>query len=143
MSDQKFVFYLIFFYLQQWTNPIIEADGTTVDPLTEPASIKAGQTWSFTGAVYSKIDGDKVGYNYELCTRLNDGDIWHCEGTYEDLYGCSGQLAFEGPYADGTLTGKFTIVGGTGDFEGAFGYIDDKFTYARDNYYAFRTIYVQ
>lgn len=104
------------------------------------ASVDAGQTWSFTGSVYNVVGGDKVGLNFELCTRLNKGDIWQCEGTYEDLYGCSGQLTFEGPYTDKTLEGKYTIIGGTGDFDGATGYVYDKFSY--DGNYAYRTIYV-
>ena len=117
---------------------MIEPDGTVVD--IEHASVDAGQTWAFSGPVQDKVGGVDVGLNYELCTRVNKGDMWLCEGTYKDLYGCSGQLTWEGPYSDSTFTGFYTIVGGTGDFEGATGYIKGEFT--DDGNYSYRDIYV-
>ena len=104
------------------------------------ASTNPGQTWAFTGPVQDKIGGSDVGSNYELCTRLNFGEIWICEGTYVDLYGCSGQLTWEGPYTDETFKGFYTITGGTGDFAGATGYIKGEFT--SEGNYSFRNSYV-
>ena len=118
---------------------MIEADGTVVG--IEKASMDPGQTWAFAGPVHDKIGGDNVGTNYELCTRLNKGEMWICEGTYVDLYGCSGQLTWEGPYTDKTLTGYYTITGGTDDFAGATGHIEGKFT-PKGNY-STRNIYVK
>lgn len=118
---------------------MIEADGTVVKDL-EKASVNAGQTWSFAGAVHDKVGGETVGYNYELCTRINKGQMWICEGTYVNLYGCTGQLTWEGPYSDETFTGTYTITGGTGDFAGADGKILGEFTY--EGNYSYRQIYV-
>ena len=137
--NSRIIVFLLFFLSQKWTEPLIEADGTVVDKL-ELASVNAGQTWSFAGAVHDKVGGETVGYNYELCTRINHGEMWLCEGTYVDLYGCSGQLTWEGPYTDKTFTGLYTITGGTGDFSGATGKITGEFTY--DGNYSYRTIYV-
>ena len=118
---------------------MIEADGTVVKDLAK-ASVKPGQTWSFAGAVHDKVGGETVGYNYELCTRINTGEMWICEGTYVNLYGCTGQLTWEGPYSDETFTGTYTITGGTGDFAGADGKILGEFTY--EGNYSYRQIYV-
>jgi hypothetical protein len=100
--------------------------------------------WPFADHVYA-VDHDEdddfvVGSNVELCTRLNDGDVWHCEGTYLDLYSCHGQLSFAGPFSDDANVGKYTVTGGTGDFDGAMGYVVDEFSY--DTHYSIRTIYI-
>jgi hypothetical protein len=76
-----------------------------------------------------------------MCTRLNHGEMWHCQGTFQDLYGCKGQLTFSGAFNDDDLLGKYTIVGGTGDFHGAEGHIVDDFDY--DTLYSIRQIYIQ
>jgi hypothetical protein len=123
---------------QQWSNPILEADGTRVTDY-DAASTHAGQTWAYTGTIYDP-DAYPVGSNFELCTRLNDGEYWMCQGTYVDLYGCHGQLAFSGPYTDELNTGKYAIIGGTGDFDGATGFIYGEFTH--EGNFSHRTIYV-
>ena len=127
-----------FYTVQQWTEKLIEADGTEVD--LAHASVDPGQTWAFAGSVHDDVGGTTVGSNYELCTRVNKGEIWLCEGTYVNLYGCSGHLTWEGPYTDATFMGLYTITGGTGDFSGASGYIKGHFT--DDGNYSFRHIYV-
>ena len=128
----------MFYTVQQWTEKLIEPDGTMVT--LEDASVNPGQTWAFAGSVHDDIGGSDVGSNFELCTRLNKGDMWLCEGTYVDLYGCTGQLTWEGPYPDSTFKGFYTITGGTGDFSGATGYIMGEFT--SEGNYSFRNIYV-
>lgn len=146
---------MLLLLLQYWDGPIIEPNGTKI--VDGPGSLKAGQTWSFTNHVYefqkddnyyykkehddSHDDAVVVGSNAEHCIRLNDGDIWHCEGTYMNLYTCHGQLSFAGPFSDDSLVGKYTVTGGTGDFGGVTGYIVDEFSY--DTHYSIRTIYIK
>ena len=82
--------------------------------------------------------GESVGQNNELCTRVDKGDSWHCEGTLIDLYGCKGILAYAGVFQDSTYQGNLVITGGTGDFLGATGYVLD--VYDDESGYAIRTI---
>ena len=105
-----------------WSGPVVEPDGTKVYDVSS-ASKDMGQQYPYTGSVYNEPEGNAVGWNAELCTRLDDGNYWHCEGNLYDLYGCSGQLSFSGVYDDNAYVGRLVITGGTGDFLGAVGSI--------------------
>lgn len=108
---------------QVWNDNYIEPDGTSVIPAD--ASSAAGVISPHVGNVFAKDStSEVVGISFEMCTRLNDGMYWHCEGTHVDLVGCKGQLSFTGTYTDETSSGMLTITGGTGDFLGATGYIE-------------------
>jgi hypothetical protein len=111
---------------QLWTENAIEPDGTSV--AAADASVDAGQVWPFAGNIYALDSTDVIGGNFEMCTRLNSGEFWRCEGTYVlDTMDCKGHLSFAGPYTDETFTGFFTITGGTGDFLGATGHVESNY----------------
>ena len=87
---------------------------------------ESGERWPFAGSLLDKAGGSEVATNAELCTRLNDLDMWICSGTMKDIPNCAGQFTYEGIYQD-DVGGLYTILGGTEDFCGVNGYIDDKF----------------
>ncbi|KAL7556143.1 hypothetical protein ACA910_020479 [Epithemia clementina (nom. ined.)] len=111
----------VFYIYQKWHGTAVEPNGTQVD--IADASKDIGVKWPFVGDVYDE-DGDfVVGYSIEQKERLDNGSFWHGEGTFIDLYGCSGHLAFSGFYEDATDAGHYVITGGSHDFLGAEGYI--------------------
>jgi hypothetical protein len=146
---------IVFEIAQKWNdNDILEPDGTLVDSIRD-ASVHTGQRWPFVGPVvrprHTKQKKNKdgnvvVGSNTEMCTRLNHGELWYCQGTYQlDLQhsdgSCTGQLTFSGAFNDDDLRGKYTIVGGTEAFHGATGHVIDDFDY--DTLYSIRQIYIE
>lgn len=124
---------------QFWSEPILEPNGDLKVNASE-ATREMGEQWPYVGAVFDKPNGTEVGHNVELCTRVNKGDLWICEGSYIDLYGCKGHLAFTGVYSDNSTKGEYVITGGTGDFDGAHGVIFDAFDY--ESLYALRTVHI-
>ena len=86
-----------------------------------------GQRFPYVGAVFDEPEGHEVGFNVESCSRLEDSGYWHCAGTYIDLLGYEGLLAYSGSYSDTTSSGLFVITGGTGDFHGATGSVYAEF----------------
>jgi hypothetical protein len=57
-----------------------------------------------------------------------------------DLNGCKGRISYLGAFTDETSEGRYTIIGGTGDFHGANGYVWDLFDYK--TLYSTRTVHV-
>ena len=86
-----------------------------------------GARFPHVGNLYDEPSGNSVGFSVELCERVNENDLWHCEGTMFDVSSCVGHLTFSGVFQDGTKSGKFVINGGTDDFEGSSGSIFDQF----------------
>lgn len=87
---------------------------------------ETGDRWPYVGEVFDAPNGESVGFVNELCTRTNDFQFYSCKGTYEDLFQYSGNLSFMGMYDSRSRTGKYTILGGTGDFIHEIGYILDE-----------------
>lgn len=115
-------------YTGHWTAKVIEPNGSLVD--APVASTDAGQRWAYVGDIYANDEMEVVlGVNNELCTRLDKGNAWLCQGTLIAPFGCEGQLSFAGPFSDHNLEGEYTITGGTGAFQGATGYIASQFNY--------------
>jgi hypothetical protein len=131
--------------MQEWTSKVIEPNGEYQE--AAKASQDAGQLWAHVGYLYDGHSGvgddyKVVGSNMELCTRLDHANVWLCHGTYVSPFGdCDGQLTYSGPYSDEVGEGKYTITGGTGVFQGATGYIEDKFSYKTD--YSTLTAYIK
>lgn len=131
--------------MQEWTSKAIEPSGEYVEG--SKASQEAGVQWANVGYLYKGHSGvgddyEIAGKNMELCTRLDHANIWLCEGTYQSPFGyCDGQLTYAGPYSDEIGEGKYTITGGTGVFDGATGYILDKFSYETE--YSSLTAYIK
>ncbi|KAL7564301.1 hypothetical protein ACA910_014361 [Epithemia clementina (nom. ined.)] len=126
--------------VQLWTGPVLAADGEKVE-LSEAnpyVPVGMGVQFPYVGNVYEEINGYEVGYSVEKCTRLDEDDIWLCEGTLINLYECSGHLAFSGIYSDVHRKGEYVITGGTGDHNGAVGVIYDEFD--ADTKYTMRKI---
>ncbi|KAL7560287.1 hypothetical protein ACA910_016587 [Epithemia clementina (nom. ined.)] len=111
--------------VQLWNGIVVEPNGDIKD--ISDATAQMGQLVSFVGGVYDQPEGYEVGYNIEECIRVDDRNFWHCQGTYINLYGCEGHLAFSGFYQDATMEGHMVITGGTGDFLGATGAIYEHF----------------
>jgi len=112
-------------YYLDWTLPLITREGDLVSNAATDAS--SGERWPFADFMYDKpVGGNAVAFNAELCTRLNDDDLWLCSGTMKDFTWREGQITYEGIYEDDE-GGLFTITGGTGAFECASGYISDTF----------------
>lgn len=92
--------------------------------------------WRFNDLTFLYISSDYIhddmgeiaGITTQICTRLDEANVWHCKGTFVDPYGCEGQVSFAGLFSDETSEGKYTIVGGTGRFLGATGYIMEHFS---------------
>ena len=118
----------VFTAVHLWDGKIVEPDGATyyMDQMEYP-STAMGVQFPFVGTVYDAPGGRDIGTNAELCTRLNDAHVWHCQGTYVNLYGCVGSLAFAGIFDDSTDSGHLVVTGGTGDFLGAMGSMEDTF----------------
>ena len=132
--NRTFVIYELF------NGPLIEANGAIVAN-SESASTGAGQRWPLVGDIYDSDDEAiqaVVGFGMEICTRLNEKQFWYCEGIFQGLNGCVGNLNAAGYFNDDTSTGEYTITGGTGDFLGAKGIISDKFSY--ETGYSVRTV---
>jgi hypothetical protein len=111
-----------------WTAKVIEPNGSYVD--APVASTDAGQRWAYVGDVYANDEMEEVvGVNTELCTRLDNGNVWQCQGTLTAPFGCEGQLSFAGPFSDQILEGEYTITGGSGAFQGATGHVASQFNY--------------
>jgi hypothetical protein len=132
--------------MQEWTSKVIEPNGGYVEG--SKASQEMGQQWAHVGHLYKGHSGvgdeyEIVGTNTELCTRLDHANTWLCHGTYQNPFDddCHGQLTYAGPYSDELGGGVYTITGGTGVFQGATGYIEDKFSYETD--YSSLTAYVK
>mmetsp|Transcript_15574 Transcript_15574/g.20287 ORF Transcript_15574/g.20287 Transcript_15574/m.20287 type:complete len:157 (-) Transcript_15574:255-725(-) len=121
-----------------WTNFFqIEPDGTQL-PADQGTSLP-GVQWPFAGLQYEATDFvSRAGRSAEMCTRL-DLNYWICEGSYINLYNCTGILTFEGLYDESNRTGVYTITGGTFDFEDAVGEITDVFS----NFISDRTIQIK
>lgn len=120
---------------------LIEPGGMSVPP--SEAKGVAGSMWPHTGHIYDADNHDEiVGSNAEMCTRLDDHSVWYCVGTYMmDLNnGCNGQISYSGAFTDEASEGKYTIIGGTGDFLGAKGYVWD--TFDSKTRYTTRTVHV-
>ncbi|KAL7569011.1 hypothetical protein ACA910_021298 [Epithemia clementina (nom. ined.)] len=115
----------VFYTYQLWDGPAVEANGTKVD--IWHASADMGLQWPFVGTVRDAYNDEDVGFNVENHERVDNGNFWHSEGTYINLYGCSGYLAFSGFSQDATNSGHYVITGGTGAFLGAQGYIYEQF----------------
>ncbi|KAL7557030.1 hypothetical protein ACA910_009301 [Epithemia clementina (nom. ined.)] len=112
--------------LHKWEGYVIEPNGNKV--LIDDSSSHSGQRFPYVGGVYDKPEGHQlVGYNIELCTRLDDANLWQCQGTYVNFYSCWGVLSFLGFYQDTSGIGHFVITGESGDFLGAMGAIYEEF----------------
>ncbi|KAL7557014.1 hypothetical protein ACA910_014231 [Epithemia clementina (nom. ined.)] len=114
--------------VQIWDEPIIEPDGSLAAE-TKDTRKDRGQKWSFVDHIWDKEGKNKVGFGAELRIRINKADKWRTQGTLMDMFGCNGHLSFEGHFSDETRSGRYTILGGTGDFAGATGYISESFEY--------------
>jgi hypothetical protein len=111
----------------KWTANVTEPNGDSV-PASE-ASKDAGQMWAMVDYLYAHGDDEEVvGINTQLCTRLDHANVWHCEGTYTDPLGCEGQVSYAGVFSDEVFEGKYTILGGTGDWEHVTGHILDQYS---------------
>lgn len=108
-----------------WTGMAVEADGTKVK--IADASEHIGLKWPFVGPVLDDNTKHEIGMAITHNERVDMGKTWHGEGTYIDLYGCEGKLAFSGFYQDMTKSGYYVITGGTGVFLGADGYIYEEY----------------
>lgn len=112
-------------YYLTWTLPLITHEGDLVTNVETDAA--SGEHWPFADYMYDKATGgEAVAFNAELCTRLDDENLWLCSGTIKDMCDSKGQITYEGIYQD-DVGGLFTITGGTADFDGATGYISDTF----------------
>lgn len=98
------------------------ADGTRV---TNLADIPVGSMLSFVGPVYDADDRSEVGYGEQNDIVSSDGRTWHGEGTYIDLYGCTGHIAYSGFFDVTESKGSYVIEGGSGVFQGATGSISE------------------
>ncbi|KAL7555755.1 hypothetical protein ACA910_007038 [Epithemia clementina (nom. ined.)] len=115
----------VFQVAQQRTGPALEADGTEV--ALSGATRHQGVRVAYVGPLYNDYHGYEVAYNAQSCERLDDGHYWQCEGAYVDLYGCTGELTFLGIHQGKYSTGHYVITGGTDDFLGATGYIEEAY----------------
>uniref|UniRef100_A0A7S3DTB3 Uncharacterized protein n=1 Tax=Entomoneis paludosa TaxID=265537 RepID=A0A7S3DTB3_9STRA len=120
-----------------WTQPIITANGTITD---NPSITGPGDVWTSatTVSVFDSNGPYANGFVGEMCTVVDLGDKWFCEGIYRNLQGCSGLLSFSGIYDGAQLGGNWSVTGGTGDFEGATGSVLESFD--EDNFVSTRVI---
>ncbi|KAL7572906.1 hypothetical protein ACA910_004550 [Epithemia clementina (nom. ined.)] len=122
---------------QQWAGAALEPEGVEVS--IRDATCRQGVRTSYVGPLYNEPKGHEVAYDLQLCERLDKAMHWHCSGTYVDLYGCHGKLTYSGFHQDKDSSGQYVITGGTDDFLGVTGHIEEEYDY--DGYYI-RYVYI-
>ena len=96
----------------------------TTDAVTETGKKgdSAGDLLTFANAVYNAQNTKKVGSDDGWCIRTAVGKSWECAWT--NALG-DGQIMVAGPFLDAGPS-KLAIVGGTGMYAGARGWMDLK-----------------
>jgi allene oxide cyclase len=94
----------------------------TTDAVTETGKKgdSAGDLLTFANAVYNASNTTSVGSDDGWCIRTAAGKSWECAWT-TTLAG--GQIMVAGPFLDAGPS-KLAIVGGTGTYAGAQGWMD-------------------
>ncbi|CAB9497552.1 expressed unknown protein [Seminavis robusta] len=99
----------------------------------------AGETYLTVGDILQDAGGASIGRIFETGIRMNENpngggvdegeapSYWYFTGTLHNPFGCAGTITYAGPYFNEGDTGVFTITGGSGDFLGASGVIQDTY----------------
>lgn len=113
-----------------FNGPVVKADGTET---FDTSNLGPGDVWPAVSPVFDE-DDNEIGTVVEMCSVVAFNAIFFCEGVYLNLLNGAGSLNFQGSVNN--FGGFLDIIGGTGVYEGAAGFIVESFS---DNT-AFRNI---